>query len=445
LQANEAGVGFPTANLTIPPVPNGVHFHVIANNVDPSVGLPTDLHIGPDGTVIVPVNIDDAHPWGSTGLTEAHLALTYDPRLFTVSAADVHLGSLLTAGSGWTVTPTINSLTGEIAIALSSTTPISSSVGGSLVTIDFHQNGIVGRISNPSSTALDSTAIELVSSVNPTGQQLVTTELEDAQGTFTLTPAPSNGLASRIDNPVTLTAASVSALFGSAAPVTTITPQVVQADDSHAAEIPVLETTGAAWPAAPESGGQALVAGPTVLADAGTLHVAAAAVHGVALAVAATSSLAPASPLAAAPLAGLVIQLASTAAVNPQGPAGLAAWQHVADQLFQALVHAPASVSDPGLVGSSGRESLERAVASQFLLSGPALDNRDALWEEVGGALEDQGLAPLPAVRGPGGGRHAASSLTPPATIAADVAQRAFVDQVFAQAADDGDQPTKDE
>ena len=42
-------------------------------------------------------------PAGSTGLTEAHLALTYDPSVFTVSARDVHLGSVLAAGSGWSV------------------------------------------------------------------------------------------------------------------------------------------------------------------------------------------------------------------------------------------------------------------------------------------------------------------------------------------------------
>jgi hypothetical protein len=105
-----------------------VHFRAIANNVDPSLSIPSGLQVGADGTVSVRVNIDDAHPAGSTGLIEAHLALTYDPHVFTVSAADVHLGSVLAAGSGWTVQPTINPATGQIAIALSSTTPISNSV-----------------------------------------------------------------------------------------------------------------------------------------------------------------------------------------------------------------------------------------------------------------------------------------------------------------------------
>jgi hypothetical protein len=78
----------------------------------------------------------------------------------------------------------INPSTGEIGIVLSSTTPISSPVGGSLVIIDFHQN--TGASGPPT--------IALVASVNPTGQQAVTTELEDAQGTFTLAPALVNNL-----------------------------------------------------------------------------------------------------------------------------------------------------------------------------------------------------------------------------------------------------------
>src|SRR5205807_2431786 len=79
LQANEAGVGFPAPNLTSPPIPAGVHFRAIANNVDPTLSIPADLQPGPDGTLTVPVNIDDAHPAGSSGLIRAQLALTYDP------------------------------------------------------------------------------------------------------------------------------------------------------------------------------------------------------------------------------------------------------------------------------------------------------------------------------------------------------------------------------
>jgi hypothetical protein len=58
---------------------------------------------------------------------------------------------------------------------LSSTTPISSRQGRSLVTINFHA---LAPTANPS-------LIALVGSVNPTGTQVIRTELEDAQWTFT--------------------------------------------------------------------------------------------------------------------------------------------------------------------------------------------------------------------------------------------------------------------
>src|SRR5262249_30061027 len=138
------------------------------------------------------VNLDDAHPAGSTGLVRGHLALTYDPRQITVSAADIHLGSLLAAGD-WSLVPTIDPATGQIAIAFSASTPVTSMQGVSLVIIDFHP---VGGVSNPP-------PIALVSSVTPNGRP-VTTELEDAQGTFTLTPAPTNHFDARVGSIVTL-------------------------------------------------------------------------------------------------------------------------------------------------------------------------------------------------------------------------------------------------
>jgi uncharacterized repeat protein (TIGR03803 family) len=197
LQVNEAGVNLPTANLPNPAIPSGVVFLPISNNVDPSLTLGENLQIAADGTLTVPVNLDDPAPAGSTGLIEAHLALAYDPRQFTVSAADIHLGTVLAGGSGWSVVSTINAVTGQIALVLTSDTPITSTSGGSLVTIDFHQNGALGRIANPSSIAL-------VSSVNPTGQQVILTELSDAQGSFVLTPAPASGLGSFLPRPAYL-------------------------------------------------------------------------------------------------------------------------------------------------------------------------------------------------------------------------------------------------
>jgi hypothetical protein len=193
-QANEASVGLPTANLSVPPIPAGVTFQVIGNNVDPALSVPAHLQVSAAGSVTVPVNIDDGHPAGSSGLIKAQLALTYDPRVFTVSAADVHLGSLL-AGSGWSIVSIIDPTTGQIAIALSGTTPITSSAGGSLVTIDFHQRpgepgaSVSGGALLPAPPGANvpgsPVQIALVGAVNVNGQYF-RTELQDAQGSFTL-------------------------------------------------------------------------------------------------------------------------------------------------------------------------------------------------------------------------------------------------------------------
>jgi hypothetical protein len=176
LQINEAGVGVATANLPRPPIPSGVVFQAIPNNVDPVLSMDRGPWIVDRSTVTVAVNIDNAHPEGSTGLIQAQLALTYDPRAFTVSAADIRLGSVLTSAGGWSLVPIINPVTGQIAITLSSSIPVSSSLGGSLVTINLHSTG-------PSSAI---PSIDLVASVNPTGQQVFMTQLDDAQGTFTI-------------------------------------------------------------------------------------------------------------------------------------------------------------------------------------------------------------------------------------------------------------------
>ena len=148
---------------------------------DPALSIPTALLVGTDGTVVVPVEIDDPKPDGSTGVTQALLALTYDPSVFSVSAADIHLGSVPTGGTGWTLQSTINSTTGEIGIILFSATPISTSTGGSLVNITFHVQ--------PGATP-QATSVNLATAVNPTGHRVITTALDDNQGPLTLHPAP---------------------------------------------------------------------------------------------------------------------------------------------------------------------------------------------------------------------------------------------------------------
>jgi len=135
----------------------------------------------PGETVIVPVNIDTARPEGSTGMVEAVLALTYDPKVFDVSAADVQLGTVPEGGNGWTVQAEVNAQTGLIGVELYSSTPIQSTGGGSLVTITMHV-----RETAPSGT----TALALVPYVDPAGGAGVyATSLLGAEGEFTLHPA----------------------------------------------------------------------------------------------------------------------------------------------------------------------------------------------------------------------------------------------------------------
>ena len=165
----------------IPSTPTGLS--LVTTGVDPSLSIPTDLTATAGGTVVVPVNIDNADPTGSSGLTEARLALTYDPAEFSVTAADVHLGSVPASGSGWQVTAEVDPATGQIAIDLYSTTPITNTAGGSLVTIDFHTLG---------TAAAGATPINLAASVDPSGTEVFQTELADNQGLLTLHAALTN-------------------------------------------------------------------------------------------------------------------------------------------------------------------------------------------------------------------------------------------------------------
>src|SRR5262249_52443798 len=50
-------------------------------------------------SVVVSVLLDDAHPIGSTGMTEAILALSFDPSVLSVGR--VTLGSIPAQGTGW--------------------------------------------------------------------------------------------------------------------------------------------------------------------------------------------------------------------------------------------------------------------------------------------------------------------------------------------------------
>ena len=164
--------------------------------------------------------------------------------------------------------------------------------------------------------------ISLVASATPDGQY-VTTELEDAQGTFTLTPAPTNDFDSRFDSIVALTA----------------TEQDV-GSSSSAAEIPPLHI--------------------------GTI------LHG-------GTGATPASfaTFAAAPLTGLAFQISSNLALSTATGPGMVVGQFLADQVFQALAHGAINQSDPTL-GSTPKESL-----ALLRLPLAADDLEDLNWSEV--------------------------------------------------------------
>jgi hypothetical protein len=400
LQANEAGVGFPTANLANPPIPTGANVTPIGNNVDPSLSLPSNLQVGANGTVTVPVNLDDAHPAGSTGLLQADLALTYNPSLFTVSPSDVHAGSVLAAGTGWSVVPTIDQATGQIGIALSSSTPISAAIGGSLVSIDFHQIG----------SASGSASFQLVASVTPNGQ-VFTTMLQDAQGQFTLT----NGAT---DSVVTVTAIPVSAAVVSSSLVVhhesiAVTEIGTSVAEPGAVDITVVETT-VSVPVEGEN-----VPAIRVVSETETLQVSA--VHNVATLAAATGS----------PLVGLVFQFANTPVVNAQGSV---AGQHLADQIFQALGRVT-SASDATL--TSAVRAFDHALAGQLMLStGDDLDSMN--WDDIGGGLDLQTAGDSTAQAGRRIHHDAkVNQTTPPVTDQQAVVDQATLDQLFAQSSED--------
>jgi hypothetical protein len=152
-------------------------------------------------------------------MTEATVAVSYDPAVFSVSPSDIHLGSVPASGSGWSLQSTVDQASGQIAVTIWSATPIASSAAGSLVTIDFHQSGLA---------TAGTTTIDLVDSVDPNGGAAIHTQVDGAQGPYTLTPAPTNAYNSQIDGLVTLAAAeaapqlTASVVAGPAAPAAAV-------------------------------------------------------------------------------------------------------------------------------------------------------------------------------------------------------------------------------
>jgi hypothetical protein len=125
----------------------------------------------------VAVLLDHPHPDGSTGMEEAVLALN-DPKVLTVSASDITLGSIPGLGIGWHLVSVVDQATGQIGIDLYSTTAITATQAGSLVNIVFHV--LPGAF-------VPSAAVQLVNSAAPNGQWF-STEVADSEGQFKLSP-----------------------------------------------------------------------------------------------------------------------------------------------------------------------------------------------------------------------------------------------------------------
>ncbi len=157
--------------------PNSIHS---PNAADPTLSVVTSRPTPADSPsgVDIAVIIDHPHPDGSTGLTEATLALTYDPSMLNVAAADITLGTVPGRGTGWQIISMVDKTTGQIGIQLYSATPIIATQGGSLVNITFHML--------PGATA-STTAVQLVNAATPYGQWFGTV-LADSQGGLILSP-----------------------------------------------------------------------------------------------------------------------------------------------------------------------------------------------------------------------------------------------------------------
>jgi hypothetical protein len=171
-----------TSNLHPPQIPTPpTGLTITPGGPDPTLSLGdvgSNGKLSSSGVVSVPVMLDHPHPDGSTGMEEAILALTYNPSTFTLSPADITLGSIPGSGTGWHLISVMDQATGQIGIDLYSTTPITATQAGSLVTIAFHL--VPGA-------AVTGAAVKLVNSVAPNGRYF-STEVADNQGRYVLSP-----------------------------------------------------------------------------------------------------------------------------------------------------------------------------------------------------------------------------------------------------------------
>jgi hypothetical protein len=187
----------------IPAIPTGLTMTPLG--ADPTLSLSGEGQ-GTRGDA-VSVLLDDPHPAGSTGMTEAVLALAYDPSLLSVAPADITLGSLPSQGSGWNIHSVVDAATGHIGIELYSLTPITVSQAGSLVNIAFHVR------SDAPAVPADGAAVQLVSMATVNGQQF-TTQVDDAQGQYVLSQGVDRVAMRASAGPLSLARAALDRVFG---------------------------------------------------------------------------------------------------------------------------------------------------------------------------------------------------------------------------------------
>ena len=305
------------AHLTLASLPN-IPASVTSVNVsgaDPTVSLAGSVQ-ATNGIVSVPVLLDHPDPAGSTGMTEAHLALTYDPSVLSVSSSDITLGSIPGLGAGWQITSEVDAATGQIGINLfnPARTPITATQAGSLVNIAFHVM---------SGTTVPATAVQLVNQVAPNGQRFVT-DVDDSQGPLTLSPGMDRLVISTGITPVT-----------TAAPVSTNSVVTATVSNEHATgRVPanVSEDTGRSLLLGSESGDElAFISNGAVAGETATVHAVPASV----IVTGALSFQSNQSSVAATQAAGQVFQIGNAPLVN--AILGTHSPQQLADRLFLAL------------------------------------------------------------------------------------------------------------
>src|SRR5207244_2723410 len=103
--------------------PPGLTGIVSPNALDPTLSLAVGTPLS-GGVISVPVMLDHPRPDGSTGLTEAILALKYDPSVLSVSPGDISLGSIPGLGAGWQLSSVIDDSKGQIGLEMFGLQPI---------------------------------------------------------------------------------------------------------------------------------------------------------------------------------------------------------------------------------------------------------------------------------------------------------------------------------